>query len=345
MSNNILYTLGELAQLLQLKVSGDSDCKIRGIATLKSAQSGDISFLSNNAYIKQLANCKASAVIVEDKFADSFAGNKLLSANPYLSFAQATHLFDNRPKSSSNIHPSACISDSAQIAKGVSIAANAVIEANVIIGEGSIIGAGCYIGANSRLGSECELYANVTLYHDVHLADHVIVHSNTVIGSDGFGFAFDGEKSLKIIQLGGVRIASHVEVGAGTTIDRGAIEHTVIGVGVKIDNQVQIGHNCIIGEHSIICGCTGLAGSVTIGKYCIIGGGAGAVGHITIADKVKVSAMSLVGKSITEAGMYSSGTGHMKTSDWKRNIVRFRQLDDMAKRLKELEKLGRKIGK
>ena len=179
---------------------------------------------------------------------------------------------------------------------------------------------------------------NVTLYHRVTLGENVEIHSGAVLGADGFGFAFDGSKSVKIQQLGAVNIGDDVEIGACTTIDRGALEDTVISNGVKIDSQVQIAHNCKIGEHTIICGCVGLAGSVTIGKYCIMGGGSGAVGHISIANKVQVSAMSLVSQSILEAGMYSTGTIQAKTSEWKRNAIRFQQLDSIAKRLKEIEK-------
>jgi UDP-3-O-[3-hydroxymyristoyl] glucosamine N-acyltransferase len=164
------------------------------------------------------------------------------------------------------------------------------------------------------------------------------VHSGSVIGADGFGFAFDGEKSIKIVQLGGVRIGNDVEIGAATTIDRGALQDTVIGNGVKIDNQVQIGHNCVIGNHTIICGCAALAGSVTVGEYCIFGGGSGAVGHITVADRVQVSAMALLHKSVTEAGMVSSGTLAAPTAEWKRNALRFQQLDSLTKRLKDLER-------
>jgi UDP-3-O-[3-hydroxymyristoyl] glucosamine N-acyltransferase len=183
------------------------------------------------------------------------------------------------------------------------------------------------------------LHANVTLYHSVYLGCRVCVHSNAVIGADGFGFAFDGEKNIKIQQLGRVRIGNDVDIGAGTTIDRGTIEDTIIDQGVKIDNQVQIGHNTHVGAHTVICGCTAIAGSAKIGKFCVLGGASGMVGHLSLADGVQVSAMSLVSRSITEPGAYSSGTGQMKLSDWKRAIVRFQQLDRMARRLKELERL------
>jgi UDP-3-O-[3-hydroxymyristoyl] glucosamine N-acyltransferase len=172
----------------------------------------------------------------------------------------------------------------------------------------------------------------------VVLGNRVTVHSTAVIGADGFGYAFDGQRSIKIHQLGSVRIGDDVEIGAGTTIDRGALDDTIIEQGVKIDNQVQIGHNCHIGEHTVICGCSAIAGSATIGKYCVLGGGSGVVGHLRIADGVQLSAMTLVDREITDPGVYSSGTGFMQTPQWKRNTVRFKQLDSIARRLKELEK-------
>lgn len=338
MAHNKNYTLEELAKLLDAKLEGDGQCKIHGLGTLANAGAGQLSFLSNPSYADQLSSCKASAIIVEAAHADSCNTNKLISSEPYLCFARATQLFDRAPLQPAGIHSSAVIAPSARLAPGVSVGANAVVEADAVIGENSWIGAGAVIGADCVVGANCKLHNSVTLYHGVTLGANCTIHSGAVIGADGFGFAFDGEKSIKIHQLGGVVIGDDVDIGAGTTIDRGAIEDTVIGAGVKIDNQVQIGHNCRIGEHTIICGCAAIAGSVTIGKYCIMGGASGAVGHITIADKVQVSAMSLVSKSISEPGMYSSGTGHMKTAEWKRNIVRFQQLDNIARRLKEIEK-------
>ena len=220
----------------------------------------------------------------------------------------------------------------------MSIGPHAVVEANASISRGSVIGPNCFIGEDVVVGENCRLHGNVSLYHGVRLGDSVMIQSGSVIGADGFGFAFDGEKQIKIHQLGSVLLSDNVEIGACTTIDRGTIEDTIIGKGVKIDNQVQIGHNCKIGDHSVICGCVGIAGSVNIGKHCIMGGASGAVGHITISDKVNVSAMSLVSESILESGIYSSGTWHMKTSDWKRSNIRFKQLDMMNKRVRQLEK-------
>lgn len=340
MSNQTVYTLGELAGLLEVDLHGDPSIRITGLATLKSAGTGQLSFLSNSRYAAQLATCKASAIIIEPEFAAACQVAQLRSASPYVTYARASQLFAPVRTTVAGVHPSASVDVSAQIGANVSIGANVVIEAGVIIGEGCIIGAGTCIGARSRLGHDCTLYPNVTIYHDVSIGDCVVLHSSVVIGADGFGFAFDGRRSVKIAQLGGVRIGNDVEIGAGSTVDRGALDDTVIEQGVKIDNQVQIAHNCVVGEHTIICGCSAIAGSTSIGRYCTIGGGVGIIGHLRIADKVMISAMSLVSQSISESGIYSSGTGLLESKEWKRNIVRFRQLDDMAKRLRELEKLA-----
>ncbi len=333
------YTLAEIASLLDLSLIGDGECRIQGLSTLAAAGPGQISFLSNPAYAKQLAACKASAVILSERASEQFAGNRLVSKNPYVSFARATALFDeSRDLASSGIHASAVVADSAQLGVGVSVDANAVIGDGVVVGDNSHIGSGAVIEQGCQLGNDCRIHPNVVLYRKACLGDRVIVHSGSVIGADGFGFAFDGERSIKIAQLGGVILGDDVEVGAATTIDRGALEDTIIGDGVKIDNQVQIGHNCVIGKHTVICGCAALAGSVTVGEYCVFGGGSGAVGHITIADKVQVSAMTLVHKSIDVAGTLASGTLAAPLTEWKRNALRFQQLDTITKRLKDLEK-------
>ena len=338
MTQNTIYSLGEIASTLGLELVGDGLCKINSIGSLENAASGQISFLSNRSYISQLRKTQASAVILESKFANACATNALISDNPYVSFAQVTALFKPTLSCSSGIHESAVVSQSAIIDSSVSIGPNVVVEANVRIASGSVVGPNCYLGEGALIGEACHLQNNVSLYHRVKLGNSVMIHAGSVIGADGFGFASDGSKQVKIHQLGSVLIGNHVEIGACTTIDRGTIEDTVIGDGVKIDNQVQIGHNCRIGDHSVICGCTGIAGSVVIGKYCVMGGGSGVVGHISIADKVHISAMSLVSESILEPGIYSSGTWHMKTSDWKRSNVRFKQLDHIHKRVRELEK-------
>lgn len=337
MNNAKSYTLGTLAELLEVELVGDENQVIHGLATLTGGVPGTLSFLSNPSYIDRLAHCQASAVILEARFADACPVSTLISANPYVSFARASKLFDSVSVPSPGVHPTATVDPSASLGDGVSIGPHAVVEAGATIGQGVVIGAGSFVGQDCEVGEGSRLFANVTLYHGVRLGRSVVIHAGAVIGADGFGFAFDGEKCVKIHQLGSVDIGDEVEIGAGTTIDRGAIEDTVIEQGVKIDNQVQIGHNCRIGAHTVICGCTAIAGSAVIGRHCVLGGASGVVGHIRIADRVRVGAMSLVSQSITDAGDYASGTGIMKSPLWRRNAVRFSQLDSLVKRLLKLE--------
>lgn len=338
MARNKKYTLGELASLLDVRLVGAGEIEISGLATLNNASQGDLSFLSKSTYLNQLATCKASAVIVEEKYLHSCPSNALVCSAPYVCFAHATALFDSTANAAASIHPTAVIHPEASLGSAVSVGAYAVIEAGARVADAARIGPGCFIGEGVKIGKACILHSGVNVYHGVTIGASVIVHSGAVIGSDGFGFAFDGTRSIKIHQLGSVVIADDVEIGAGSTIDRGALDDTVIERGVKLDNQVHIGHNCKIGEHTIICGCSALGGSTVVGKYCVLGGGTGVIDHLRIADRVQISARTLISKSISEAGMYSSGTGQMKTADWKRSIVRFEQLDSMAKRLKALEK-------
>ncbi len=339
MSEKTVYTLGELADLLDVDLCGERSIIVDGLSTLKNALPGKLSFLSNPRYVSQLADCKASAVIIDPEFSGVCQCAQLLSPSPYVTYAKASQLFLPERAESTGIHSTAHVHPSVTLGADVTIGVNAVIEAGVVIGDRSTIGAGTFVGSRSRIGSDSTLFANVTVYHDVTVGKNAIIHSSVVLGADGFGFAFDGQQSIKIAQLGGVSIGDDVEIGAGSTVDRGALDDTIIEQGVKIDNQVQIAHNCVIGAHTIICGCSAIAGSTTIGKYCTIGGAVGVIGHLRIADKVMISAMSLVNQSIPESGIYSSGTGLLESKEWKRNIVRFRQLDDMAKRLRELEKI------
>ncbi len=331
------YTLGELAELLDITLQGDSEVKVTGIATLAGANAGELSFYHNPAYISDLKTTKAAVVILPAAVSPDCSTNKLLTENPYLAYAKVSRLFETSFDSIGQIHPGAVIDSSAEIGEQVSIGANVVIEANVRIGNHSIIGANVVIGKNSCLGENALVYPNVTLYHDVIVGNNAIIHSGVVIGSDGFGFARDDKIQVKIAQLGGVSIGSDVEIGAGSTIDRGALDDTVIENGVKIDNQVQIAHNVRVGENTVICGCSAVAGSSNIGKNCIIAGAVGIINHITIVDEVTVTAMSLVNKSITSKGCYSSGTGLSESSLWKKNIVHFRHLDKLNSRLKIIE--------
>ncbi|ABL99356.1 UDP-3-O-(3-hydroxymyristoyl)glucosamine N-acyltransferase [Shewanella amazonensis] len=330
-------TLGQLAEHLGAELKGDGSLLISSVATLEDAGAGQISFLANSKYRAQLEGTKASAVLLSPKDAGTYEGNALILKDPYVGFARVAQLLDTTPNAAEGIHASAVIDPSARLGEGVSIGANAVIGANVILGDKVQIGPGTVVGQDSIIGSGTRLWANVTLYHDVHLGMDCIVHSGAVIGSDGFGYANERGNWVKIPQTGGVRIGNNVEIGASTTIDRGALSHTEIHDGVILDNQVQIAHNDVIGAHTAIAGNTTIAGSVTIGKYCILGGNSAVAGHLSIVDGTHVSGATNVTSIIREPGVYSSATIAMENKLWRRNTVRFRQLDELFQRVKVLE--------
>jgi UDP-3-O-[3-hydroxymyristoyl] glucosamine N-acyltransferase len=331
------YTLEQLAVRLELEFRGDPALVLRGLASLDEAGPDQLSFYNNPRYLDALRNTRAGVVIVDPAQAAAAPGAVLLADQPYLAFAHASALFARSPAQRVGIHPSATVDPSATLGAAVAVGPHAVIGSGTVLEQGASIGAGCVIGRDCRIGAHSRLNPNVTLYDDVHIGQRALIHANVVIGSDGFGFAPDGSEQVKIHQLGGVRIGDDVEVGASTTIDRGALEHTRIGSGVKIDNQVQIAHNVRIGDNTVICGCSAIAGSSSIGKNCIIAGAVGVINHVHICDGVTVTAMSLVNQSINKPGVYSSGTGLLETSQWKKTIVRFKQLDTIWKRLLRLE--------
>jgi UDP-3-O-[3-hydroxymyristoyl] glucosamine N-acyltransferase len=335
----MVMTLEKIADFLGGQFVGDGDLEISGLATLTAAKPGQLSFLANLAYRDQLASTLASAVIVHPRQADECICAAIILDNPYLGYARASALFNTLPKADGIIHPSAIVSSTATLGKNVTLGANSVIEDHANIAAGAVIGAGSIVGVNSRIGENTRLHHNVSIYHDVIIGDQSIIHSGAIIGSDGFGFANDKGQWVKICQIGGVVIGNNTEIGANTTIDRGALSDTVIGNGVKLDNQIQIAHNVEIGDYCAMAAGTLIAGSTKIGIGCTLAGGVGVAGHLTIAGGSHVTAMSLVTKSITESGSYSSGTAMSKTSDWRKSAARFRQLDDMAKRIKVLEKL------
>lgn len=332
------YTLAELANYLGAQLRGEAACKVSGLASLLDATATDISFLSDSKYVTSLADSRAAAVIITAEHADKVSGNVLISDNPYLGFAKISRLFDDRPVLPVGIHPTAQIAADARIAASAAVGPHTVIEAGVDIGEGVEIGAGCFIGAGAKIDQDSVLAANVTLYHGVCIGSRAIIHSGAVVGADGFGFANHQGKWQKISQLGSVRIAEDVEIGANTTIDRGALQDTVIEEGVKIDNQVMVAHNVRIGKHTAIAACVGISGSTEIGSHCMIAGGVGFTGHLKITDRVFVTGMTLVTKSITQSGSYSSGTAMMPTPQWKKSSVRMKQLDSLVKQVKQLGK-------
>jgi UDP-3-O-[3-hydroxymyristoyl] glucosamine N-acyltransferase len=333
------YRLGDIAKRLGLELIGEPSIEIEGIASLLNASEKQISFLSKRTFAKDLLNTRAAAVILSSEFKDQCASAKLISDNPYLSFAELTALFDVSVKCVQGIHPSSVIDNTASVDSTVTLGPNVVVGANVTIAANCIIEANTVIADNCVIGENCHIYPNVTLYHSVKLGSNVNIHSSTVIGADGFGFAPNSSKAwTKIHQLGGVSIGNNVDIGANTCIDRGALEDTVIANGVIIDNQVQIAHNCVIGENTAIAGCVGIAGSTIIGKNCTLAGGVGIAGHLEITDNVHVTSMSLVTGSILEAGSYSSGTAMMQTKLWRKSAVRFTQLDKMFSQIKKIQK-------
>ena len=320
-------TLQELSNICGAELKGDASCKINSVNTLKSAKKGDISFLSNRRYVDYLKLTNASAVILVEEDIINCPTNALVTDNPYLAYAKiANHLYP-QIKYSPGISAETGIYSKCNIDESASISANISLGKNVEIDKNSYIAPGCVIEEGVKIGENCQIFANVTLCHDVVIGNDVIIHPGVVVGSDGFGLAPDNGKWLKIPQIGSVVIHDRVEIGANSTIDRGAIEDTVIHSGVKIDNQVQVGHNVIIDQDTAIAGCVAIAGSTFIGKRCQIGGASGISGHITIADDVIITGMSGVANSITKSGIYSAGIPVTDNRTWRKNIVRFKHLD------------------
>lgn len=332
------HTLGQLAAEVQGTVKGNADLIIEKLGTLENAGENELSFLANPKYRSQLASTSAGAVLVKTEELAQLVDNAIVVSNPYLAFAQLSNLFVPVTQGWSGIHPSVIVASNAMIGKGVIIGPNAVIDDNVKIEDGCVIGAGCVISRGSVIGKGSRLYPNVTLYHDVVIGEACIFHSGSVIGADGFGFAPTSDGWEKINQLGSVVIGNRVEIGASTTIDRGAIENTQIGHGVKIDNQVQIAHNVVIGDNTAIASSTAIAGSTKIGSFCTISGGVCIAGHLVIIDRVHITGMSMISNSIDEEGSYSSGMGMEPTAKWRRTVARVRRIDEMAKQFSQLKK-------
>ncbi len=334
----VTMTLGQLAEALGATLKGPEALQITGLATLQEAGPGQLSFLANPQYRKFLDNSQAAAVLLKAADAEGFAGNALIVADPYLAYARISHLFDPKPKAVAGIHPSAVVAEDAQVDASASIGPFAVIESGARIAANVTVGAHCVVGARCVIGEGGWLAPRVTLYHDVTIGKRVVIQSGAVIGGEGFGFANEKGVWRKIAQIGGVTIGDDVEIGVNTAVDRGALSDTRIADGVKLDNQIQIAHNVQIGEHTAMAACVGISGSTRIGKHCTIAGGVGMVGHIDVCDNVFVSGMTMVTRSITEPGAYSSGTAMQPLAEWRKSAARIRHLDDMAKRLQQLEK-------
>lgn len=323
---------------LHLSANDTEQTQISSLGTLASAGIGQISFLSNTKYRSQLADTAAQAVILHPDELSHCPGTALVHENPYVGFALAAQALDSTPDAANGIHPTAVVADDVEMGTNVQLGANAVIESGVKLGDNVQIGAGTFVGKECQIGHHTKLWANVTIYHNTVIGEHCLVQSATVIGSDGFGYANDKGKWIKIPQLGRVVIGDRVEIGASTTIDRGALEDTVIADGVILDNQLQIAHNVKIGENTAMAACSVIAGSTTIGSNCSIAGLCGINGHMEITDNVHITGMSMVTKSITEPGVYSSGMPAVPNREWRKNAVHLKQLSSIAQRVKALEK-------
>lgn len=333
-----MLTLGQVAGVLELESRGDASLPLSGLAPLESAKEDHLSFVSKESYLSQLPHTQAGALILHPDWLESWAGPCLLSTNPYLAFARATHAFDNRPAPSGAVHPRATVDPSVIMAKGVTVDAGAVIGAGVVLEEDVWIGANVYVGEDCSIGARTRINPGVVIYYGVSIGCDCIVHANAVLGADGFGFAPSDQGWIKILQLGGVVIGNRVEIGASSTVDRGALSDTVLADNVIIDDQVHIGHNVRVGARTGIAACSGIGGSTVVGADCTLAGMCGVGDHLEIVDKVHVNGLGRVSRSLTEPGLYASGTPIQPYRDWSKNAVRFEQLAAMAKRLNALEK-------
>jgi UDP-3-O-[3-hydroxymyristoyl] glucosamine N-acyltransferase len=319
-------SLGELAVRFGLKLKGEPSLTVGRVATLSNAQTGALSFFVNPRYRRQLSATKATAVVLSEADAVDCPAAALIDRNPYATYARIASVLHPEPSFVPGIHPSAVVDPGARVAATASIGPMCVIEDEAEVGERTRLGPGCIMQRGARVGADSHLHALVTLYPRVSLGERCILHAGAVIGADGFGFAPEGGVLLKVPQVGSVRIGDDVEIGASTTIDRGAIDDTVLENGVKLDNQIQVGHNVIIGEHTGIAACSGISGSSVIGKRVMIGGMVGVAGHLHIADDVHVHGCSLVSASIHSAGTYSSGMPVVEVRRWRRMVALLRRM-------------------
>lgn len=332
-------TLGDAAETLGLSYRGDPHLTLDRLAPISQAGVGDLSFIAQKKFAKSLVSSQATAVICPEAWVGDFSGAVLFSDDPYADFARATRLFDNRPASSGRVDGSAVISETVQLGANVTIDAGAVIADGARIGDNAWVGPNVWIGDGASIGAGTQLRAGVAIYHGVTIGQDCLIHANTVIGSDGFGFAPTTAGWEKILQLGSVTVGDRVEIGAGCAIDRGALEDTHIADDVIIDNLVHIAHGVRVGRGSAIAGQVGFAGGTELGERCTVGGQAGFAGHLSISNDVHIGGQGRVSRDVSEAGHYASGTSLMPVREWARNAARYEKLNDMAKRIDALEKL------
>lgn len=333
-----MVRLGDLAAEVGGRLEGDPDLLIEGVAALDTAGRSELGFIAHKDYLPQLTATGAGAVVLHRDWLESCPCAAIVTDDPQLAFARIARRLHPRPPVAGGIHPSAEVADGASVDETAWIGPGAVVEAGVEIGARVSVGPGCVIGDGSRIGPDCRLIARVTVLAAT-LGARVLVQPGAVIGSDGFGYTRDGEQWLHVPQLGGVRLGDDVEIGANTTVDRGALADTVIEAGAKLDNLIQVAHNCRVGANTIIAASSGMAGSTVIGRNCMIGGHCAIGGHLEIADGVVLTGRSMITRSVTEPGVYSSGTGLQPNREWRKSVARFRELDDLARRVRQLEKL------
>ncbi len=326
-----VHRASALAQRFGLALRG-GDREVSGVGTLADAEAHQLGFLANPRYRGQLATTRAGVVVLRDEDADAFAGTALVARDPYATFAKIAALFESVPAHAPGIHPTAVVDPDAVVYPGASVGPLVCIGARSTVAAGAFVGPGCVIGEDCSVGEGSTLVARVTLVTRVSLGKRVRVHPGAVLGAAGFGLAMESGRWLNVPQLGGVTVGDDCEIGANTTIDRGAIGDTVLEEDVRLDNQIQIGHNAFIGAHTAMAGCAAVAGSARIGRHCLVGGGAGILGHLEVCDRAVVTAMSLVTHSIREPGEYSSGTPLMDNRSWRRSAARFKQLDRIARK-------------
>jgi len=333
-------TLGELAVRFGCTLKGDPDRRVTHVGTLAGADAAALTFLANPRYRRQLPDTKAGAVVLEPKLADEAPGAALLAENPYATYARIAAVLHPPPVAPAGVHPTAVVAATARIDATAAIGPKVVIEDGVEIGARAVVGAGCVIMRDTRIGADTRLVANVTLCHGVRIGERCMLHPGVVIGADGFGLAPDQGQWLRVPQLGGVTIGNDVDIGANTTVDRGAIEDTLIADGVKLDNQIQIAHNVQIGAHTVVAGCSGISGSTVIGQRCMIGGMVGIAGHLSICDDVVLTGTSFVSSSIHRPGYYSSGLPVDETARFRKNVARFHHLDELAREVRRLRRFA-----
>lgn len=331
-------SLQELALHLDAQLSGDPQHCVEGLADLRAANSTQLSFIASDKYLGALEGSHAGAVILTEALAEKFSGNKLIVANPYLSYARVSALFTRRSTRVAGVHPSAVVEEGAKVAATASIGANCYVAADAVIGEFAELYPGVNVGERAQIGDSARLYNNVVVYHDCVIGHNSSIHANSTIGCDGFGYAPHPQGWEKIHQLGIVRIGNHVEIGANVSIDRGAIGDTEIADNVIIDNQVHIAHNVKIGEATAIAGCVGIAGSTEIGKRCTVAGMVAINGHIKIADGTHFHGGTIVTKGNEEGGAFASAPPLQSVDQWRKNSVRMRQLDKLFKQVRTLQK-------